>query len=786
MDVERLLAKIQSDPRYSGQIVHIERLGRRAARHGRLQSPLPAELERLLAERGITSLYVHQVRAIEAARQGRDFVVVTGTASGKSLCYHLPILERGWHDPSSRALYLYPTKALSQDQLRGLGLLLGDELSRFRPQVYDGDTPVSLRRRVRSESRLVLTNPDMLHVSILPNHPQWAVFFSELRFVVIDEIHLYRGIFGAHVANVLRRLERVCTHYGSRPVYLAASATVANPAEFAARLLHRQVEVIDDDGAPRGPKWFVFWNPRAADGAARTATDDAVWWLEELIGYGAQALAFTRTRQAAELIYRYLRERLEERGSPATARVRAYRGGYLPDERRQIEQGLFSGQLQAVACTNALELGIDVGSLDAALLVHYPGSIAATWQQAGRAGRRQEESLAVLLAGNDPVDQYLLRHPNFFFGQSPEHAVVDPANPYVLAMHLPAAAHELPLNADKISEEFAPAARQIVDLLADSQQLVRVAEDYYATGGQHPAQRVSLRHMSQDTFSIVQRLAGASNPDACQVIANVDAISAPELIYPEAVYLHDGQSYVVKKLDWTARIAYVEKQETDYYTQAILQSTVRVHEQLEVHEYGPGAHIGFGTGTVLWKTVAFKKIQFRTRQNIGYGSVDLPEQSLETTLLWLIPDAETCRTLRSLRLRPSEALCGLRNLAITALPVLTMCDRQDISGVVDSKNFGQYALIVYDRYPGGLGYCEKAFYCVGELLELSYQLVSECSCSEGCPECVGLPNLRPAMHSDPDLTRGYPIPDKQATLRLLECLLNITGAVSDRQQAAAG
>ncbi|GIW94685.1 MAG: putative ATP-dependent helicase YprA [Pirellulaceae bacterium] len=786
MDVASLLSRIQSDPRYAGQIQHIQRVEGRPPSYATLDPPLAEPLSQLLRSQGIDQLYSHQVRAVQAARAGRDWVVVTGTASGKTLCYHIPVLETGWQDPSARALYLYPTKALSQDQLRGLEALLGKECERFRPRVYDGDTPVSVRRRARAESRIILTNPDMLHVSILPYHPQWAVFLSELRYVIIDEIHMYRGIFGAHVANVLRRLQRVCAHYGSRPLFLAASATVANPGELASSLVNRKVEVISEDGSPRGSKWFVFWDPRAPEGSYRTATDDAVWWLEELIAQGAQALAFTRTRQAAELIHRYLRERLEERGSPAASRVRAYRGGYLPSERRSIEQGLFSGRLQAVACTNALELGIDVGSLDAALLVHYPGSIAATWQQAGRAGRRQGESLAVLLAGADPIDQYLMRHPDFLFSQSPEHAVVDPHNPYVLAMHLPAAAHELPLDPDEVANEFGPAAVELLEILAESRQLVETAGRFYATGGQHPAQRISLRHMSQDTFSIVWRSGGAAHPDQCQVIANVDAISAPELIYPEAVYLHDGQSYIVKKLDWNARIAYVDKQETDYYTQAILESTVHIQQQLQRHASWPSDVLGFGTAQVMWKTVAFKKIQFVTRENIGYGSVDLPEQSLETTAFWLIPDASTCKALKSERLRPSEALCGIRNLAITAIPVIAMCDRQDISGVVDSKNFGQSALIMYDRYPGGLGYCEKAFYCIDALLELCYQLVTECPCSEGCPGCVGLPNLRPAMHSDPDLSRGYPIPDKQAAKRLLEYLLRVTAGAEGCCDAAVG
>ena len=452
MDVAALIARIQSRPDYAGQLQHVEVLPQKTGRFATPQRPLPAPLERLLAARGINQLYCHQVAALEAARAGQDLVVVTGTASGKTLCYNLPILETVLVDPNARALYLFPTKALAQDQLKGLLELVADDpewAAAIRPGVYDGDTPTAQRRRIRGEANLVLSNPDMLHAAMLPYHPKWAALFSDLRYVVIDEVHTYRGILGAHVSAVLRRLVRVCEHYGSRPVFLAASATIANPGELASRLIGRDVAVIDDDGSPRGRKYFALWNPSPLGRdslARRSASDDAVTWLVEAMQAGGQALAFTRTRQAAELIHRYAREQLAAQNSPLADKVRAYRGGYLPNERRQIEQDLFSGNLRGVAATNALELGIDIGSLDVALLVNYPGTIASSWQQAGRSGRRHDESLAVLLAGNDPVDQYLLRHPDYFFAQSPEHAVVDPDNPYVLAKHLTSAAFELPLD----------------------------------------------------------------------------------------------------------------------------------------------------------------------------------------------------------------------------------------------------------------------------------------------------------------------------------------------------
>lgn len=774
MDVPAWIQQLQLDRRYCDQLVRSQMLPEQSGRFAQPQRPLPEELQRLLCGKSISTLYEHQARAVDLTRAGTSWVVVTGTASGKTLCYNLPILESCLQAEATRALYLFPTKALAQDQLRGLEELLDKEpevAQRVRAGVYDGDTPVAERRRIKAEANLILSNPDMLHASILPYHPKWSRFFSELRYVVLDEVHSYRGILGANVSCVLRRLRRVCRHYGSDPVFLAASATIANPGELVERLVGQPVEVIDCDGAPRGKKYFLLWNPNPyerheADG--RSAADDAVWLMTSAITQGAQTLAFTRTRQAAELVHRYVREALEAESSPLARKVRAYRGGYLPDERRRMEQDLFQGNLRGVAATNALELGIDIGSLDVAILVQYPGTIASTWQQAGRSGRRHDESVAVLIAGNDPVDQFLLRYPDYFFQQSPEFAVVDPENPYVLAKHLPAAAFELPLDEPAL-RDFGSTASFIAEALDHEQQLTQVDQRYYFSGGQNPAQTVSLRHMSDNTFSIVLREQGASERKN-QVIGNVDAISAPELIYPQAVYLHDGQTYFVRELDLNGRVAYVERHEMDYYTQAILESKVKIEETQASCNAIHQAVLEFGQVDVSWKTVAFKKIKFETRENIGFGSVDIPAQNLPTTAFWLAPDDATRSKLKQAGYRSSEALCGLRNLAIVSLPMIAMCDSRDLSGVVDSQNLGRSCMIIYDRYPGGLGYSEQGFYSIHAMLQLCWRIVADCPCDDGCPSCVGLPNLRPAIHSDPDLMRGYPIPDKQATLYLLEQL----------------
>jgi DEAD/DEAH box helicase domain-containing protein len=778
MDVAAFLESVHHKDFYSGQLERVEVLPARAGTYADPSRPLPTALTDQLAARGIERLYSHQVAALELAREGRDVVVVTGTASGKTLCYNLPILETVLADPESRALYLFPTKALAQDQHKNLELLC-DGLQAETPVscgVFDGDTPTAQRRRIQAEAHLVLSNPDMLHASILPYHPKWGRFFSNLRYVVIDEIHTYRGILGANVACVLRRLARVCEHYGSRPVVLAASATIANPGELAGRLLGREVEVVDGDGAPRGRKFFALWNPAPLDGdrlARRSATDDAVTLMVEAMLAGGQALTFTRTRQAAELVHRYVKEQLESQNSKMASQVRAYRGGYLPIERREIESQLFGGSLRGVAATNALELGVDIGSLDVVLLAGYPGTIASTWQQAGRSGRRHDESLAILLAGNDPVDQYLWRHPDYFFAQTPEHAVVDPENPYVLANHIQSAAFELPL-ADSDVDRFGASTWPIAEVLCDNGQLTRVGDQCFFSGGQNPSARTSLRHMSDNTFSIVLRQASrrpgkSASPDH-EVIANVDAISAPELVYPQAVYLHNGESYFVRELDLEGKVAYVERHEMDYYTQAVLESSVVIKADRDARPALPQALLAYGDVDVTWQTVAFKKIKFGTRENIGQGPVDIPAQTLPTTAVWLAPDPDIARRMKAAGYRASEGMVGLRNLAVVALPMVAMCDSRDLGGVVDSKNLGRSTMILYDRYPGGLGYCQKGFEKLEDVLAICREMASECECTDGCPSCVGLPNLRPAIHSDPDLGRGYPMPNKAATLELLALL----------------
>jgi DEAD/DEAH box helicase domain-containing protein len=690
------LETLAARPEHRGALTHWQRLPSRPARYGELALPLSGPLAEALGARGIERLYTHQVQAIEALRGGLDTVVVTGTASGKSLCYHLPVLERLLAEPEATALYLFPTKALAQDQLQGLTRLAAghpDVLKALGAGVYDGDTQASTRRKVRDEANLILSNPDMLHQGILPAHAKWSRFLRNLRFVVIDEMHAYRGIFGSHVANVLRRLERIARHHGATFRYVMCSATIRNPGELAEALTGRTVTVVDDDGAPRGEKHFVFWNPPYVDGTRverRSSNGEGCALFAGLLERGAQTLAFTKSRVAAELVYRYARERLARLEPGLEERVRPYRGGYLPVERRAIESALFSGELRGVVSTNALELGVDIGGLDAVVMIGAPPTLASAWQQAGRAGRQGRPSLAILVAYNETVDQYLMRHPDYFFGRSPEAACIDPHNPYILAAQLACAAYELPLSAAD-ADAFGPQTAAIVAALDEAGETRSIDGRAYWAKTDFPAQKVGLRTISDDTYTIMD----ATRANA--VIGTVDGISALELLYP-------GRSTCTKADEFRTRtgsvqkVAYVEPRTVDYYTQPVLETQIRVRHELQQREWR--ARRAARRVTHAWQTVAMKKIQFHSLDAIGYHR-------------W------RCRSSRSRRrdsgsrprrrhaarsragLHPVEGLMGVRNLFLTLLSMLSMCDPYDLGGMIDSSNLGRAALFVSIGIPAG-------------------------------------------------------------------------------------
>jgi DEAD/DEAH box helicase domain-containing protein len=591
--------------------------------------------------------------------------------------------------------------------------------------------------------------------------------------VVIDEMHAYRGIFGSHVANVLRRLERIAGHYGAGFSYALCSATIRNPGELAHGLTGREARVVDHDGSPRGPKHFVFWNPPFIDDSRmerRSSNGEGSRLIAELVAHGAQVIAFTKSRVAAELVYRYARENLERLECRDADRIRPYRGGYLPEERRGIERALFSGELKAVISTNALELGIDVGSLDAAILIGAPPTLASAWQQAGRAGRQGDPSVAVLVAYNETVDQYLMRHPEYFFGRSPEAAVIDAENPYILAQQLACAAYELPLSEDD-ARRFGAQTRAVLEALEGSGETRTFDGRAYWASAEFPAAKVNLRTISDDTYSIVNVREGHA------VMGTVDAISGLELVYPEAIYLHDGATYFVRELDLEQKVAYVEPREVGYYTQPVVEMQIRVRETLDETRWR-GESVQLGEVTYAWQTVAMKKVKFGTRESIGYHPLTLPRLTLDTVGLWLAPSPATWAEVGRRGANPWEALAGVRNLWTTLLSMMTMCDPSDLQGVLDSSNLGRPTLFLFDCYPGGLGFSEQGYARVDELVAAALDHLRACPCDAGCPSCVGLPVLRPAQQQDPDLSHARAVPSKEAARALLEIWCPRPGAVA--------
>ncbi len=626
MDVEQVLEALQRDPEFAPQIAAWRTREARPARYASTPEWLERRLREALAELGIARLYIHQVKALEAAARGEHGVVATGTASGKSLCYHLPVLQALLECPGSTALYLYPTKALAHDQEAFLHTL-SRKVSIPPFGTYDGDTPPAVRPRLRREARLLLTNPDMLHAGILPRHPHWAPFLASLRYVILDELHVYRGLFGSHVANVLRRLKRLCAFYGSRPQFLCASATIGNPGELASRLLGEAVTVVDDDGAPRGRQHFLLYNPPLADpalGIRRSLLLEAEKLADRFLEAGLPTVVFARTRLGMELLLTYLRERCGGR----RGRLRGYRGGYRPEVRREIEAGLRQGTVEGVVATNALELGVDIGTLSACIMAGYPGTIAATWQQAGRAGRRESPSAAILIAGPGPLDQYLVTHPDYFFGRSPEQAHINPDNPFLLSEHLRCALFEFSFAADEPSYRRNTIAPLLEALVAEGCALPAGGR-YYWIGSGSPAERLSLRTASADVVTIVD-----DSGEKPLILGQLDRPGAAILVYPGAVYLHEGRFYQVERLDWEGGTAFVRPVRPDYYTQADLEVDWEVILEAEAASQGQGMRY-HGVVRVQARASSYRRVRLYTHETLGRGTIALPPQEFLTQAFWL-------------------------------------------------------------------------------------------------------------------------------------------------------
>jgi DEAD/DEAH box helicase domain-containing protein len=745
----------------------------RAAEWAAFPARVHRDLEAAYAAKGIRQLYSHQAAAAEAVRAGKNVVIVTPTASGKTLCYNLPVLNTVLENADSRALYLFPTKALAQDQLAELYDLNQRLENRFGVFTYDGDTPSDARKAIREKGHVVLTNPDMLHTGILPHHTRWTRLFENLRYIVIDELHTYRGVFGSHLCNVLRRLRRVAKFYGRDPQFICCSATIANPGDLASRLLETDVEVLNANGAPAAEKTFVFYNPPVVNralGIRRSYINEASRVSQEFLRHDLQTIVFANSRLHTEILLTYLQHANPQLpGKPET--IRGYRGGYLPGERREIESGLRDGRIRGVVSTSALELGIDVGSLDAVVMAGYPGTIAATWQRAGRAGRRSGSSCAVLVASSAPLDQFIVRHPDYFFGKTPEHAFIQPDNLEILVNHLKCAAFELPIGSEERFGEV-----DVADLcarLAEAGFLHRAAGHYHWTHEAYPADAISLRSVTSDNFVIID-ITGEPN-----VIGEVDFPSALVFVHEKAIYIHGGQQYHVEHLDFKDRKAYVKRVDVDYYTDAIRYTQVRVLEVAAIARSDVATLPSFTSSTSLTsftsshshgdvlvrsQVVGFKKIKFFTNENVGSGNLELPENEMHTTAYWITLERPLLESLPFSVSERQSGMFGLLHALESVASLLLMCDRRDLASAIgerppavphlrtidaftptrledplsgNAKEFFEPNLYLYDAYPGGIGFSEPLFRAHDLLVQKTRELIACCGCGAGCPSCVG-------------------------------------------------
>ncbi|MFU8803168.1 MAG: DEAD/DEAH box helicase [Bradymonadaceae bacterium] len=812
-ELMQLISSWQAGRDIGRHLTAMEYIPARQGNYTEFPEALDERLIAMLRARGFNSLYSHQTQAVDLALSGKNTVIVTPTASGKSLCYNLPVLQSLYAQES--ALFLFPTKALSQDQSAELNTLIRlapDSDASWEAQVYDGDTPPDVRRRVRQKGRLVLTNPDMLHGGILPHHDKWTTFFRALRYVVIDELHTYRGVFGSHVANVLRRLRRICAHYGSNPTFIATSATIANPDGLAEALTGLPFSLVGENGAPAAERYLCFFNPPIVDAERmrrQGSLTAALRVARNVLKRGCGTIVFARSRQSVEVLVHRLKDRLSrDRDHKALAdRIASYRGGYLPDLRRSIERGLREGHVKCVITTNALELGIDIGSLDVCILAGYPGTIASTWQQIGRAGRSGGTSLAVLIATDDPVDQYIINHPNYFMGQSPEEARIDPANLLIAVEHLKCACYELEWqDGEAFGDLDAEETTDALEFLAgETGMLHRVGSTWKWNDQSYPASEINLRSIAEENFVVID----ISNKKP-NVIAEVDFESAHLTLYPNAVYQVSGEPYRVERLDYDERRAYIRRSNDGYYTTAMNYRAVRLLDVFKERP-APRTKIGFGEVCVTQRFVGYKKIKFGTGENVGYGEINLPELDLHTMAYWLELAPRDFDDLECEVERPDEhrldehwarLVHGLGQALLTAASLRLMCDPRDLGLSIGSPTkdewltesfegltirdkegtvhgFGTEPLPVtehhpteavriskalfsphiflYDRYPGGVGFGEGLFEHHESFITLGLELVEACPCPKGCPSCVGPP--------DPDR-----LPVKADVARLLQVL----------------
>ncbi len=751
---------IERDP--TGEIITaVRRFPARDAEFAEFPSWIHADLVAAYNAKSVRRPYSHQAAAAEAVHGGKNVVIVTPTASGKTLCYNLPVLNAILEDTDTHAIYLFPTKALAQDQLAELHDLNSRLENRFGVFTYDGDTPSDARKAIREKGHLVLTNPDMLHTGILPHHARWTRLFENLRFIVIDELHTYRGVFGSHLCNVLRRLQRIARFYGREPQFVCCSATIANPGDLASRLIEEDVEVLSANGAPAAEKTFVFYNPPVVNralGIRRSYLNESSRVAQEFLKHDLQTMVFANSRLHTELLLTYLQKANPQQPGKAET-IRGYRSGYLPGERREIERGLRDGRIRGVVSTSALELGIDIGSLDTVVMAGYPGTIAGTWQRAGRAGRRSGSSCAVMVASSAPLDQFIVRNPDYFFGNTPEHAFIQPDNLEILVNHLKCAAFELPIAPN---ESFGDV--DVPDLcarMAEAGFLHHAGDHYHWTQEAYPADTVSLRSVTSDNFIIVDI---TGQPD---VIGEVDFSSALTTVHEKAIYLHGAQQYHVEHLDFKERKAYVKQVDVDYYTDAIRYTQVKVLEvaqEARASEANPNVAALRSHGDVLVRSqvVGFKKLKFFTNENIGAGDLQLPENEMHTTAYWITLERKLIESLPYTISERQSGMFGLLHALETVATLLLMCDGRDLGTAIGekppspgennesivpvriedavkagAKEFFEPNLYLYDAYPGGIGFSEPLFRAHELLVAKTRELIVDCGCEQGCPSCVG-------------------------------------------------
>ncbi|MFH1686230.1 MAG: DEAD/DEAH box helicase [bacterium] len=734
MNLEQIIDQLKSRTGWSANIDNWKTYPPRAARYGDFPPELDRRLVGALRERDIARPYSHQAAAIEAVTAGRDVVVVTPTASGKTLCYNLPVLDRILKDPASRALYLFPTKALSQDQLAELYDLIQRLDVDIKTYTFDGDTPQTARRAIRSAGHIVISNPDMLHAGILPHHTKWIKLFENLRYVVIDEVHQYRGIFGSHLANVIKRLRRICRFYGSDPVFICCSATIANPDDLACRIIGKPVTLIANNGAPTGEKHFLIYNPPIVNkqlGIRRSALNEAAHIGSHFLRQGIQTILFAHFRLHVEVLLTYLQRELGGDFNDGV-KIAGYRGGYLPNERRRIESGLRDGSITGVVSTNALELGIDIGSLDVSIIVGYPGSIASLHQQAGRAGRRGGVSLTILIANSSPINQFLTAQPRYIHDRTPESGIIDPDNLIIRTNHLKCATFELPFDTEELEKQ--DGSKAILSYLAESKIVRRSGDRYHWSSEIYPAGQVSLRSASPENFVILNESKKA------EVIGEVDYFSAPIFLHPEAIYLHAAQQYQVTRLDWAGRKAYVKEVQVDYYTDAETKTDLKVLAVNEETGFGD-AVMSAGEVSVTNVTVLYKKIKFQTHENVGWGKLSLPELEMHTNAFWYAFPGDVAFRVDLDGGSFGGALRGLANVLGKIAPLWVMCDSRDLRSIsqVRAPFTERPTIYIYENIPGGVGLSEKLFSEHERLFEACYDHIRGCMCSDGCPTCAGPP-----------------------------------------------